>query len=309
MSLLTPRLRAKCAALLVLAACAGCRPEAAAPSPDHEAPETLARSPSRILSLAPSVTEILFALGLGSRVVGVDSFSDFPPEARTLPRLGGLLDPDLEAMLRLRPDLVILLDSQAEVARSLEAAGVAALAVPHEDLADVERAVRAIGSRVGRAGRAGALADGIRVALERGRVQALEGSRPRVLFVVAREPGQVASLTAAGGRTYLDELIKLAGGRNVLRDSPVRYPQLSAESTLRLQPDVVLEWSPAPETATPDELERGDRRLIAEWTPLAGLPAVAAQRVHVLHEDFWLRPGPRVVEALARLKGLLALRR
>jgi iron complex transport system substrate-binding protein len=122
--------------------------------------------------------------------------------------------------------------------------------------------------------------------------------------VVARDAGQVASLTAAGDRTYLDELVRLAGGRNVLADSPVRYPQLSAEGVIRLQPDVILEWAPGVPGAGDGPAPEDPARL-AEWERLPGIPAVERRRLHVLHDALWLRPGPRVPEALRRLAPLL----
>jgi iron complex transport system substrate-binding protein len=292
--------------LALLAACAGPAEERAGAraSDGSPAPGVSGDPPRRIVSLAPSATEILFALGAGERVVGVDAFSDFPPEARELPRLGGLLDPDLEATLRLAPDLAVLVPSEAEIARALREAGVRTLVVPHEDLADVERAILAIGRATGLHRRAERLAAAWRDELDRARVRRPDAGRPRVLFVVARDAGQVASLTAAGGRTYLDELIRFAGGRNVLAHSPVRYPQVSAEGVIRMHPDVIVEWAPAPPGSAGDGAPAGSARA-AEWEELPGVPAVEAGRVHVLHEDLWLRPGPRLPEALRRLRRLV----
>jgi iron complex transport system substrate-binding protein len=290
--------------LALLSACAGPAEDRGAARASGGSPAPSASGdPRRIVSLAPSATEILFALGAGDRVVGVDAFSDFPPEARDLPRLGGLLDPDLEAMLRLAPDLAVLVPSEAEVERALREAGVRTLVVPHEDLDDVEWAVLAIGRATGLDGRAERLVAALREELDRARVRRTEAGRPRVLFVVARDAGQVASLTAAGGRTYLDELIRLAGGRNVLADSPVRYPQVSAEGVIRMRPDVIVEWAPAP--PGPGGGAPGGSARAAEWEELPGVPAVEAGRVHLLHDDLWLRPGPRVPEALRRLRRIV----
>lgn len=300
-------------AFLLLAAAAACGGRDEAPDFRSAAAETpaaadapaAAGAPRRIVSLAPNATEILFALGLGERVVGVDAFSDFPLEARSRPQLGGLLDPDLEATLRLAPDLVVLVPSEDDVARALASAGVRTLVVPHEDLGDVEEAILAVGRAAGVERRAAQLARGLREELARAAVERTEAERPRVLFVVARDAGQVASLTAAGGRTYLDELIRLAGGRNVLADSPVRYPQLSAEGVIRLRPDVILEWAPGVR-GTGDRPSPEDPARLDDWRRLPGVPAVEGRRLHVLHDVLWLRPGPRVPEALRRLGPLLA---
>ncbi len=287
---------------LLWLACAGC--ERDAPSSDLL---KRAEPPGRILSLAPSVTEILFAVGAGPQVVGVDAYSDYPPAARRLPRLGGLLDPDVEGMLRLRPDLVILLPSQAEVARALTTVGVPTLTVPHETLDDVERAIVAIGERTGHAGPGRALADSLGRALARSRAAAnRRAGRPRVLFVIAREAGQLGSFSVAGPGTYLDQLIGLAGAENALRDAPTRYPQVSAETALRLAPDVILEWTPADTSAGSAQVLVADGRRAAEWRGLFAARGGRAPAVHILHDDVWLRPGPRVVDALGLLERLLA---
>jgi iron complex transport system substrate-binding protein len=262
--------------------------------------------PRRILSLAPSVTEILFAIGAGGQVVGVDRYSDYPPEARRLPRLGALLDPDLEGMLRLRPDLAILLPSERETARALQAAGVATLTVPHETLADVERATLAIGGRTGHLREATALADSLRALLAGGGEDGSGSARrPTILFVVSREAGQLGSFTAAGAGSYLDELIALAGGTNAIADAPMRYPQVSAETALRLRPDIVIEWTPAETDGDPGSLAAADARRIAEWHGLLDRSGVSPAAVHVVHDDLWLRPGPRVAQALDLLRALL----
>ncbi len=295
-----PRQVLRAILVLVLAAC---RPGDPATS---GAPAEADGAPRRILSLAPSVTEILFAVGAGPQVVGVDAYSDYPPAARALPRLGALLDPDLEGMLRLRPDLGVLLPSQAETARALEAAGVATLTVPHETLADVGRATLAIGRRTGHLREAQALADSLHGVLSKSRAGvAPRGPRPRVLFVVSREAGQLGSFTAAGPGTYLDELIGLAGGENALGNSLARYPQVSAETALRLRPDVILEWTPAEASRRPRDLASDDARRAAEWLSLMDLPDQDPPAVHVVHDDLWLRPGPRVGQALDLLISLL----
>ena len=187
-------------------------------------------------------------------------------------------------MLHLRPDLVILLPSQRETAAALERAGVATLEVPHETLGDVERAIRLVAHRVGAGGAGDSSVARLRAGLARATSRQLATTtRPRVLFVVSREVGQMASLTAAGRGSYVDELISLGGGTSVLRESPVRYPELTAESVLRLQPHVVLEWAPRPlgQTHEKGDVPAASRLARVSTTALRFDTAV----VHVLHDD------------------------
>ena len=185
-------------------------------------------SPRRIVVIAPSAAELVWALGLGDRVVGVGDYVAWPPEARALPKLGGLLDPRLETAAALRPDLAVLLPSQRELGERLAALGVPVLEVPHESLADVERAAQAI------AARAGVPEAGRRFAA-RWRRELAPAPLPRragVVVVVTREPGALGRPLVAGPGSFLDELVTRLGLRNVFADAPIAWPQVALEEIL-----------------------------------------------------------------------------
>ena len=251
----------------------------------------------RVVALAPSATELLFALGLGARAVGVADASVWPPAVRSLPRLGGLFDPHLEQILGLHPDLALLVPSQAELGRSLERLGVATLVLPSESLVDVASAAHQLGARCDApAAAARFVADWQR----RLAPHPLE-SHPSVLLVVGRPAGTLRGMVAAGPGTFYDELLARLGARNVLADTVVSYPQVALEEVLARRPDVILDLQP--KALAPAER----RRLLDDWRALPGRAgAVLAARVRVLGADYALIPGPRLPRLYDDLRAALA---
>lgn len=259
--------------------------------------------PSRIVSTAPNLTEILFALGLGDRVVAVSDFCDFPPEAAALPRVGGFVDLSFEALVAARPDIVVLLESHAGVARRIDRLGIRTVLVNDESLDDILAAIRTIGVACGADARADALIermrgriDGIR---ERGR-EAAGGARPRVLLCFGRNTrgGELSSVYAATEDSLFGELVLLAGGRPVPEDAAILYPQLSVEGIHALDPDIVVELSGS-----------GDPAFAREIAPPGGvlesLGAVRRGQWHLVTGEWAVRPGPRILRLAGELSDLL----
>lgn len=263
-------------------AVAGCRPTAA--------PET-SREAGRILTLAPNLAEFVFALGHGDRVVGVSDFTAWPAETKALPRVGGLVDPNFEAMVTLEPDLVLLIPSEADVGERLRRIGIATLTLEVEDLADVERAFVTLGERLGDSAAGQERAAEFRAALAPRDL----GAAPRVLVVVGREPGRLGKLYAAGPGTFYDEMLTRLGARNVLADARPRYPEVGFEEILARAPEVILELR-AEALSTAEEAT-----IVADWQAFPTLPAVAAGRVSVIGADYALVPGPRLALLYDRL--------
>ncbi len=256
-------------------------------------------APQRIVSLAPNITEILFALGLGDQVVAVTRYCSYPPAAAKKPQVGGIMDPSYERVLQTRPDLVILLESQANVRRELEKLGVAIVSTPNASVADIHESIAVIG-RVCKAERA---AEELLAELRRraGAVQkAVAGKeKPGVLLCISREApsGGLGNVFAAGRKTFLQDVIRLAGGENVVGANMGVYPQLSAEGIIRLNPEVIVELS--------DMNHTDAMKLVGQWSMLSPVAAVKRGRVHVVFGDAALRPGPRYVEFAETLAGLL----
>jgi iron complex transport system substrate-binding protein len=242
----------------------------------------------RIVSLAPSVTETLFELGLGPRVVGVTDYCRFPPEARKIAKVGGYTTPNYEAIAGLKPDLAVLLPEHGAVQAQVAALDVEVLAVDHRTIAGFLDSVLLLGERCGVAERAEELRDELQGVLDRTAAARSGKGRPRVLLCIGRSMGHsgVREVHAAGPGNIHDDIVRLAGGLNAVPPGPAPYPVLSAEGLLRIDPDVIVEF--APDAKDPDAIRR-------EWRTLSALRAVRAGRVLVYTEGFVAVPGPRLV--------------
>lgn len=253
-------------------------------------------SSRRIASLVPATTEMLFAMGAGDRLVGVGTYDRFPPEAARLPRLGGLLDPNVERLLTLRPDIVIVYSTQSELKRQLERAGIPMFQYVHRGLPDITGTIRALGARIDSAPSANALADRIESQLSAIRARVAGRGRPKTLLLIGREPGSLRGIFASGGYGFLHDILELAGGSDVLGDIKRESVQVSTEMVLARAPDVIIELHYG-DDLKPDRLEP-ERRV---WDRLGSLPAVRTGRVHLVVGDEFVVPGPRIVAAAERL--------
>ncbi|MBI4396668.1 MAG: ABC transporter substrate-binding protein [Elusimicrobia bacterium] len=251
--------------------------------------------PRRILSLAPSVTETLFALNLGERVVGVTDYCRYPPEAAALPKVGGYVTPNYEAVAALRPDLAVVLPEHEEVRPRLAALNVDILRVDDRGVSELLNSIRIIGERCGARAEAEAMTSELKAGLDR--IARTIGNRPRprvVLCLGGSGRGGIRDVHAVGPGGIHHDLIVYAGGVNAVPTGPAAYPVLSAEGFLRLDPDVIVQFvsgDPSPEKTR------------KEWESLSSLKAVSGGRVFVFTQDYLSIPGPRLVrfiETLAR---------
>ncbi|MFO0573462.1 MAG: helical backbone metal receptor [Polyangia bacterium] len=257
----------------------------------------------RIVTLTPSLTEIVFALGAGDRIVGVSDFCDYPPEAQRRPRVGSFLQPSVEKILALRPDLVLVDVVQKEVAEALRHAGARVRAVPLNDLADVRSSLLTVGDAIGDR-REQAQQLGMRLDQELLAVRLLVGKRPPrpALFVVDRQLGGLRGLVVAGPGSYLDELLRMAGGENVVADLRLRYAKIAAETITERRPEVILDAVHVP--PGPDEAA-AQKRAQSDWQQLGDVPAVQRGAVYVLSSREFVTPGPRLGQVLRRIAELL----
>lgn len=262
-----------------------------------------AQRPSRIISLVPAATEMLFELGVGGRVVGVSSFDRHPPEVETIARVGALLDPDVERILALRPDLAVVYHSQTDLRTQLEAAKVPLFVYTHAGLPDVVTTLRALAGRVGAAARGEALAEDIETGVARVRARVAGLPKPRTLIVFGREAFSLRGIYASGGLGFVHDMVTAAGGENVFGDVKREAVQATSELILARKPDVILELRADP--LDPAALARE----IRTWSVLPSVPAVRNGRVHILVDPRTVIPGPRIVGAIEALAGVLHGRR
>ena len=255
------------------------------------------RDASRIVSLVPALTEMLFAIGAGRQVVGVSNFDTFPPEVRALPRVGALVDPDTERILALRPTLVIVYGSQEVAAARFARAGIRTFSYRHGGIATILDTIRELGKVTGRNSEAAQVATELRARIDAVHERVRGKPQPRTLLVIDREAGSLRSLYAAGGAGFMNEMLEAAGGRNVFADVKSESVQPSHETLLARAPDTILEVRA--EGIGPKE--GPDAR--KAWSSLASIPAVRNGRIIVLLGQHLVVPGPRLaqgVEALAR---------
>lgn len=275
---------------LPIAACS-----AQAPAPPAES----AATPQRIVSLIPAVTETLFAVGAGSKVVGVSTFDTYPPEVARIARVGGLIDPDTEHILSLKPDLVFLYGSQEELNAQLRGAGIAVETYRHGGLAGIIESTRTIAARVGRAAEGEALAAAIERDIAAIRERLAGRERPATLIVFGREEDSLRGIYASGGTGFIHDMVEAAGGRNVFADVPRESVQASLEAILTRAPEIILELR-APAATRGAEWPGRQREI---WRTVPSLPAVRNGRVHVLLDERLVVPGPRVaggIDLIAR---------
>lgn len=279
-------------AVMLLAACAGRRkpsPPALAVTDDAGRAVALAAPARRVVSLAPSSTELLFAVGAGPQVVGRTTWCRYPPAALAVPVVGDGLEPNIEAVAAARPDLVVLYrsPSNATAISQLDQLGITAAVLRQDRLRDVARDARILGVLTGHAG----AGDSIGRALDSLAAAPPPPVRARVAIVVWDNPPIVI-----GAGSFLDELGRLAGARNVFHDLPQASTTVSLESIAARNPDfiAVVDDSSAPNT--PAFARR------PEWR---AVPAVRAGRILHLPGSLFGRPGPRAAEAIATYRRLL----
>ncbi|MCU0227536.1 MAG: helical backbone metal receptor [Bryobacterales bacterium] len=260
--------------------------------------------PQRIVSTSPSITETLFAIGAGPRVVGVSTYCKFPPEAQTLPRIGSYRKPDVEHILRMRPDLVILNEDASEAKTRLHALGLRSMQVPSGSMADALTAIHQIGAAAGAEEAALALTKRIQQGILRAQ-ERTRGKATRTLMIVGRDPDSLTGLIAAGPGSYLGELLEAAGGVNVLEDRGLpAYPRISLETVLRLDPDFILDAGAMGDR--PEGTPELRARVLSPWAVRKELKAVRQRRVVPVFSPSFTVPGPRMLEVVDFLAVTLA---
>jgi iron complex transport system substrate-binding protein len=247
----------------------------------------VAADPRRVVALAPSVTEIVYALGQEARLVGVTRHSNYPPAAQRLPQVGSYIQLDVERIVALRPDLCIAVKDGNPLAavEQLEALGVAVFAINPVDLETVMHSVLAVGGLLGAEPQAQTVVGDMRRRIQKVRERVAQTSRrPTLFFQIGVSP-----IVSVGSSTFIHTLIELAGGVNVAAGK-IPYPRFSREQVIGLAPEVII-ISAMERTAQFEQVK-------AEWLQWPAIPAVKNQAVFIAPDDLFERPSPRLAEAL-----------
>lgn len=247
---------------------------------------------SRVVSLAPSITETIFALGAQAKLVGVTRYCVFPPEATKIAQVGGYLDPSFEAIVRLKPDIVIVTAGNNETRQKLEELGLRVLTVDHNTISGIIDSISRIGQSVGAGKEAERIGADIRRRINAVKSRTIGLKRPTVMISIGRSMGGgIGEIYIAGKDNFYDEIIELAGGTNAYDSRISKTPSVSGEGVTRLNPDIIIELAPDKHK---DEAEKS----LSQWNRLSQVTAVKNKRVQALTGDYVVIPGPRFVTIL-----------
>lgn len=248
--------------------------------------------PSRIVSLAPSITEIIFAIGQGRRLVGITRYCNYPPETLSIPKVGGMIDPDYERILLLKPDIVIISKdgSTRDTLSRIESLGIKTFVLGPRSIPEILDSIRIMGKITGNEQSAESIVNGIMKRMDAIKKKQKGLRKKRILFLIWERP-----MIAVGAGTFINEMIELAGGINVIRDKAVKYPRLSKEDVLRLNPEVIVLCG----DFNADALSSGNGGLSKM------IDAIRNRRVFRVEVDYYERPGPRFIEGVEELFQLL----
>jgi len=248
--------------------------------------------PQRVVSLAPSTTETIFALGFGDRLVGVTTSCDYPADARKIPKIGGFMSPSLETIAAKRPGLVIGVSSATDPAkaRAMERLGLKVTLISLASVNDILSSIKSIARLLGSPEAGEKLVGKITLQMDQVKERVALAPRRSALFLVGLRP-----LIAVGGKNFIDELITLAGGKNIAGDAAQPWLNLPDEYVVAKAPQVIIEAGMGSER---DQFSQ-------HWADLKSIPAVQHRRVYRYPSDKILRPGPRIGEGLEEIARLL----
>lgn len=257
------------------------------------------KSYSRIVSLAPSTTEILFALGLGDKVIGVSEFCNYPDEAKDKPRLGGLLNPNYEAIVAANPDLVIVFEEMLKPEDKFVSLGINTLAVGHNTIDDILRSILLIGRYCGAEDKAHRLVDNLNKQMQHISEQSQKQTKPRVLICIGHMISDSAArppenIYIAGEDGFYNAMIALSGGQNAYAGT-IAFPTVNFESVISMNPEIIIDIVPA-------EQNKVDIQTIKDqWKNFGQIDAVKKDRIYIFTDDYTAIPGPRFILTLEKI--------
>lgn len=250
----------------------------------------------RIICLSPSITEIVFALEAQEAIVAVSGFCNYPPAAQSFPQVGSYLNPNFERILAFKPDLIIYQGKFEKMTQFCQTSSLPCLNVKLDIIQDAFDSIGQIGDMLGRSSQAQSLCVQIRSELQRIR-DTVKDRKPVPVFIsMWRTPDSFTNLATVSSKTFIHELVEIAGGRNIFSDTQTRYPSVSKESLLKRRPEAIIEIQPEAKNNV------ANRKAITQsWKTFPSLPAVQDQKIHVMADSYLFIPGPRFALAARQL--------
>jgi len=243
----------------------------------------------RIISSCPSATEIIFALGLGKDLAGVSDFCRFPPEVKTKTNIGGNFDPDFEVIAALNPTDAVILKTDAKLRAFFKKTGVPCLETRFDSLSDTCESILMIGSHFGATEKAKALVKNIKTGLAKIAAKKKNLRKKRVLLVISRDIDRLQNIWVAGGKSFLGEIMRICGGKNIFENLGPAYAQVGQEEILVRDPEVIIEVMATEKV--PDQ-----NRVLALWSRLGTVRAIKDGKIFIINDRFMTIPGPRIPE-------------
>ena len=257
------------------------------------------KSYSRIISLAPSTTEILFALGLGDKVIGVSEFCNWPPQAKEIPKVGGLLNPNYEAIVAAKPDLVIVFEEMLKPEDKFAALGIETLVVKHDSLDEILDSIVLIGQNCGQAERAETMVSELETKMQIIKNCCANQPRPKVLISVGHNISQnpdksPANIYIAGKDDFYSTMLETAGGQNAYTGN-IAFPAVGYESVISMNPEIIIDIVSVEQNRLDPEI------IIKQWKNFSLVDAVKNNRIYIFGENYIAIPGPRFILTLEKI--------
>lgn len=249
----------------------------------------------RIISMSPAITEILFEIGAGDRVIAVTDFCAYPEETLRLPKIGGILNPSYETIISLRPDLIIHHYDSAKIEEFAKNLGILSLPVNLTDLKNILNSILFIGENLELSESANEFHGKLKSEIEFYRSRLQGHKNKSVLLLLGDSADPMRDLYAVGKNTFLGELLTLAGGDNILPESPAHYPKISKEFIITSSPEVIIIAGPMANLTAEEETVRK-----RQWARFSTVKAVQSDNIHYIGEDYILLPGPRLLKIIDR---------
>lgn len=251
--------------------------------------------PKRIISMSPAITEILFAIGAGDKVIAVTDFATYPKETESLAKVGGFLNPSYETIISLQPDLLIHHYDSPKIEEFAKNLGIRSLPINLTDLKNILNSILLIGEELALSKSAKEFHGKLNSDIEFYRSR-LKGQKFKsVLLLLGDSADPMRDLYAVGKNTFLGELLTLAGGDNILPESPADYPKISREFIIESSPEVIIIAGPMANISAEEKIIRKRK-----WARFSAVRAVQSGNIHYIGEDYILLPGPRLLKIIDR---------